>query len=248
LSVPEPGHYYIRWPIEMSYIHEALKKAEEERDYGHGEYGRAPQVRRETPNILGGGSRRAGLIFLFVILLAFVSYSWWNSGSSKHPLAPEPVRHKALSQPEVDPDVDVRGIYDSARLSQESGRLDDARRLYQKALKVDPGHVEALNNLGVIYIHDRDFPAARDSFEKAIRLRPGYVDPYYNLACVYALKDEIPQSLAYLKKAGTVSKSALIWARSDADLERLRGLPEFQDVIGNIGAKGHPDEKAPDVL
>jgi hypothetical protein len=36
-----------------------------------------------------------------------------------------------------------------------------------------------------------------------------------------------------LKKAVSLDKSAIDWARKDADLKRLRGLSEFKNITGN---------------
>lgn len=121
--------------------------------------------------------------------------------------------------------------YDRARLFHKSGSLQDAGRLYRETLRVDPGYVDALNNLGILYIQEKDYLAARTSFEKAIRLKPGYVEPYYNLACLYAIKGEIRESLAHLRKAVSLDQSVRDWARMDTDLENLRGLPEFHEII-----------------
>ena len=95
--------------------------------------------------------------------------------------------------------------------------------------------MDALNNLGVIYIRDKDYLAAQRSFEKAIRLKPGHVDPHYNLACLHAIKGEVKQSLAHLKKAVSLDHSARDWARRDTDLTNLRGVSEFEEIIGTKG-------------
>ena len=92
-----------------------------------------------------------------------------------------------------------------------------------------------MNNLGVLYIRDKDYTAAQRSFEKAIQLQPGYVDSYYNLACLYAIKGEARQGLDHLKKAASLDRTAKDWARKDTDLENLRGLPEFEEIIGAKG-------------
>jgi Tfp pilus assembly protein PilF len=97
---------------------------------------------------------------------------------------------------------------------------------------LDPRYVDALNNLGVIYIRDKEYMAAQRNFEKAARLKPDYVDAHYNLACLHAIKGEATQSLAHLKRAVSLDNSARDWAQKDTDLENLRGLPEFEAIIG----------------
>ncbi len=127
--------------------------------------------------------------------------------------------------------TNVKQLYYRARSFQKSGQLNDAKHLYQKALKADPKYADALNNLGVIYIQEKKYKDAQTNFEQAIRVNPGDADPYYNLACVYALKGEIELGLAHLKKACALNRSAIKWAKTDTDLRNLRGLPEFDKII-----------------
>ena len=108
------------------------------------------------------------------------------------------------------------------------GELEKPGKLYEKTLRLDPGHVEALNNLGVIYLQRKDLASAQENFLKAIRLRPQSADPHYNLACLYALKGELTLGMAHLKKAASLERSAKVWAKEDKDLENLRSLPEFE--------------------
>jgi tetratricopeptide (TPR) repeat protein len=125
----------------------------------------------------------------------------------------------------------VEKIYDKARAFQKIGRFRDAKRLYQQVLNADPKSVDALNNIGVIYLHEKNYNAAQTSFEQAIRLDPKNVDPHYNLACVYSLKGDIEQGISYLKKACSLNTAAKTWAAADDDLENLRGSPDFENII-----------------
>jgi len=125
----------------------------------------------------------------------------------------------------------AKAFYEKAMRFYKRGRLQDAKRFYQEALRLDPSYVDALNNLGVLYIRDKDYTAARRSFEKAIQLQPSYVDSYYNLACLYAIEGDERQSLAHLKKAASLDRAAKDWAQKDTDLDNLRGLPEFEEIV-----------------
>ncbi len=109
--------------------------------------------------------------------------------------------------------------------------MEEARRLYEESLRLDPGYVDALNNLGVIFIGKRDYVAARRSLEKAVRLKPRYAEPFYNLACLNAIRGDIKLALAQLKKAVSLDPTVRDWARKDTDLESLRHLPEFRELM-----------------
>ncbi len=122
-------------------------------------------------------------------------------------------------------------LYTQALALQKKGELNKAKELYEAALKHFPGLVSALNNLGTIYMSEKNYPAARVLFEKAIRIDSSYVDPYYNLACLHATNKDIKRSLFYLKKAISVDKEARKWAKADKDLQNLRGHREYEEIV-----------------
>ena len=213
----------------MSYIHEALLKAQKEKDARHPKYREIFFSPGKKTGILS--LRPAWLISLFVILLAFTLYSWLHLGGKKTLSAPKDPKPEVSPRSEIS--VSAKDLYDKASYFYKAGRLKDAKRLYQKALMVDPSYVYALNNLGVIYVQEGNYSEAKKSLEDAIQRRPEYVDPYYNLACLYAFQGEVMKSLAQLKKAVSLDKSVREWARKDRDLQRLRGVPGFEEIIGN---------------
>ncbi|NNG06716.1 MAG: tetratricopeptide repeat protein [Desulfobacteraceae bacterium] len=258
----------------MSHINEALRKAQKDRDAHSLEYTGFLSSRKEEKRIFWRRALLWSSVLLILILLAFTSYSWWDSRGQK---TLEPVDKKTLatrpqagraatvkpslpksraraktSQPRTvrrakdspqEAAASARGsqqnaargakaFYEKARRFHKRGRLQDAKRFYQEALRLEPSYVDALNNLGVIYIGDKEYMAAQRNFEKAARLKPGYVDAHYNLACLHAIKGEATQSLVHLRKAVALDRSARDWARKDTDLENLRGLPEFEAIIG----------------
>ncbi len=126
---------------------------------------------------------------------------------------------------------DVQKLFLKAKSYQKSGRLMEAEQWYKKAVETDPGYAPALNNLGVVYLHGGKFSDARNFLEKAIRLNPGYVDPYYNLACLFSMTGDQEQGLRYLRKAVSMDSQVKDWALKDPDLENLRSLPAFGDLM-----------------
>jgi Tfp pilus assembly protein PilF len=216
----------------MSYIHEALNKAQKEREAHHGDYsGLLPHGRTKKR----GFSRRPVLwasVAIFIVFLAFAYYSWLDS-RGPHALVTSEHKYKMPAETSAKgPVLDAKKYFDRGRGFYKKGRLRDAKRLYGEALKIDPGYVDALNNLAVIYMHEKNFSEAQRNLEKAIRLKPSVVDPYYNLACVFAIRGDVPKSLSHLKKAVSIDPSVRQWARNDADFNHVRGNPGFKDIIG----------------
>ncbi|MBW1742450.1 MAG: tetratricopeptide repeat protein [Deltaproteobacteria bacterium] len=228
----------------MSYIHEALKKAQKEKDGRPHTYPGIASTPGEKLRFFSG--KALWLAPLLLVSLAFAVYLWLPSGDIEVPVTEpakpklagktevpvvEPARPRSRARPKKAADPDV--LYEKARTFHKRGRLQAARQLYRKTLKADPGHVDALNNLGVIQLQEGNYPAARTSFTEALRLQPDYVDSHYNLACLDALGGEPSQGLVHLRKAIMVDPAVKDWARKDADLENLRGLPGFEEIVGN---------------
>jgi tetratricopeptide (TPR) repeat protein len=219
----------------MSYIHEALKKAQREKDKLNRKYRGIPSSHAGRKAL---NTRRTAWwagSFAVILFLAFAGYSWLDSRD--HRIAADSRNRSKVRLSKKPPSVvtpkDTNKIYQRARLLHKVGRIKEAKRLYLEILKVDPGYVDALNNLGVIHMNEKDFSVAQLRFQEAARLKPGYVDPHYNLACIFALKGDMNQSLEHLKRAASLHQSVKDWARRDADLDGLREVPEFKELIRN---------------
>jgi len=219
----------------MSAIQEALNRAHIEGDNRYIKYSGVLSPQREkTRPFLARVPMWISMIFI-ITFVGLVSYSSMGLGSSRTRAQSE---HPDKKSPQLIEQVSKSGateLFDKGMAFHKGGLLEDAQRLYVETLRIDPEYVKALNNLGVIFIHAKDFPAARINFEKAIRLKPGYVDPYYNLACLFAVKGEVSQSIAYLKRGVAIDQSVKDWARHDTDLKNLWGVPGFQALIKEMG-------------
>jgi tetratricopeptide (TPR) repeat protein len=215
----------------MSYINEALKKAQEERDSRYLKYN----------SIAGGGDKLGGRfngrIFwplvstVFLIFLLYGAYAWLEPSSERIESSVRP-ETSALKDMGEDP-LDKEDLYEKASNLLRLGRFSEAKKLYEAVVSLDPGYVEALNNLGVISIHEGDFEAAKENLEKAVRLNPRHVESYYNMACLYAIKGEPEQGLEYLKKAMSLDSNVREWARKDSDLKNLKSSKEFIEFISS---------------
>ncbi len=214
----------------MSYINEALKKAQREKDALAAKYSGFLAARREKRKGLRGRPLWWTSLVVVLILLAFVFYSWLDSRGPDTTSASKGVSPQGASKQEAV--LDAKDLYERARRFQKSGRSREARRLYQRTLTLDPSNVHAVNNIGVTFLQERNFTEARKSFEDAMRLQPDYVDPYYNLACLYTIQGDTEKGLEFLRRAVSLDVSVKEWARDDGDLRGLRALPEFEDVVG----------------
>lgn len=230
----------------MSYINDALRKAQKDKDNRYEPFGRAiasdpggadrPRKRRV---ILGAVAALAVLVSVALLFAVpgLRQPSVRLKGAPPPPATPAekpaPKAAEMAGRPPAGPPVtreaDVR--YQEALTAQRGGDLRRAEALYEKVLALDPGHVRALNNLGVIYMGQKKRGKAIAVFGRAVVLKKDYVDPYYNLACLYAQTNEIDESLWYLKVAAAIDGGVIDWVKKDADMKNVIASPEFKKIM-----------------
>jgi tetratricopeptide (TPR) repeat protein len=98
-------------------------------------------------------------------------------------------------------------------------------------VKIDQYNLQAFNNLGVIYMSEKNYKRAIMRFNDSLNIKHDYTDAHYNLACLYAQKNDAPQSLFYLKNAIEFNPEVRKWAKNDGDLKALANLPEFKKLL-----------------
>lgn len=141
-------------------------------------------------------------------------------------------REEASLKIKVKPgNADSKIIYEQALERQREGKLKEAKILYRKVVKIDQHNVQALNNLGVIYMSQKRYKRAIMRFKDAIKIKHDYPDAHYNLACLYAQKNDLSRSLLYLKNAIRYNPEVRNWAKDDSDLQALADLPAYKKLL-----------------
>jgi tetratricopeptide (TPR) repeat protein len=250
----------------MSYINEALKKAQKDKDSRYHHYDSIIAAESTRPV----QKKRKALLFVLAILVLSVSvYGVFyfdkrdNAGLEKtdgkavtaSPAETQetrvtPPNHAAqvpaatpektassqtgaervpIPTPAEDNRLDhMTALYQEALDQHKKKNLARAERLYTRVIQINPRHVEALNNLGVIYMTRKKRDRAFETLNRAIAVKRDYVDPYYNLACLFAQEGDTGGSLHFLKKAININHEVKNWALLDADLKDVVASPEFK--------------------
>ena len=63
--------------------------------------------------------------------------------------------------------------------------LDDARKYYERAIKINPQYAEAINNLGTIFYAKKSYRRAIQQYKKALRITPNSASILSNLGTAY---------------------------------------------------------------
>jgi tetratricopeptide (TPR) repeat protein len=102
-------------------------------------------------------------------------------------------------------DMYKQGADKSALLANKTGiayhqllDLSDAKKYYEKAIKLDPKYSEAINNLGAVYYAAKSYRRAVEQYKRALRYTPDSASILSNLGTAYfARKQYKDASLAY---------------------------------------------------
>ncbi len=84
------------------------------------------------------------------------------------------------------------------------GQLDQARKFYERAVKLKPTYVEAINNLGTIYYARKSFGRAISYYQKALKLVPeesNSASMYVNLGTAFFARKQYAQCTQAYQKA-----------------------------------------------
>jgi len=89
----------------------------------------------------------------------------------------------------------------AARMLEQAGKPTEARKQYEKALKLDATNLDALLGLGHLYDRQGDLTSAGEYYRKAVQFHPGKGAPHNDLGLCYARQGMLPESAAALTKA-----------------------------------------------
>lgn len=239
----------------MSYINEALKKAQKEKDAKSVNFMGSPETSGEMGRSFHLKYLYYALIFIFTItIILFLNSGLRYLSSSKsndtqglisgeitskyhdRDNSKEATESNPVDQSENNEAMDSDRNHDDDFYSKavsltKQGRIEEAKSVYRKVLIQSPGDTRALNDLGVLLLHEGEFHQAENYLEKAVRLNPGDVNPYYNLACLQTLHGNRQKGMEYLKKAVEIDSRVKDWIKEDSDLEGLKDLPEFKEIF-----------------
>ncbi len=229
----------------MSYITTALKRAHKANDERYLPYrdiiSARPRRRVQGRKRLILGVCLASLVLLASTAFSLITYiGQEGTGNEEGAISVTAASHRARIEPAArhlavpataDPARDADILFQAGLRRQQAGSLDDAEALYRRAIDTNPKSLNALNNLGVLFLSQRRDREAIDIFTRLIDVKGDWADPYYNLACLYSRQGDSPKSLWYLKVALWMNKELREWARNDSDLEPLRSNPEYRKII-----------------
>jgi len=101
---------------------------------------------------------------------------------------------------------------------------------YKRAVKLNPYYADAYNNLGLVYLKEKNHDEAQKAFAMTLELEPDFAEAYNNLALVYMEREMYHKALEWFTKASTLMpENAAVYF--NLALVYLRGFKDKQKGI-----------------
>jgi tetratricopeptide (TPR) repeat protein len=115
-------------------------------------------------------------------------------------------QYEVSDEPDVFYEPKVADLLNRGLKAFKRDKTEQAERLFQRALELDPRAKEAYNNLGTLYSHRGEYERAKEMLQAAIDVDPTYVFPRANLALYLLDEDDIEGAEAMLAPLAEVSQ------------------------------------------
>lgn len=121
------------------------------------------------------------------------------------------------------------------------GREEESQNAYRKGLAVTKKHLElnpddarAVEHAAICFSHLGEREEAIKWAGKATVIDPDNPSIAYNVGCVYAVLGESERAMDCLEQSITSGWGQKEWMENDADLDSLRDLPRFQNLVDRL--------------
>tara|TARA_B100001123_G_scaffold245672_1_gene274604 strand:- start:578 stop:2062 length:1485 start_codon:yes stop_codon:yes gene_type:complete len=91
--------------------------------------------------------------------------------------------------------------------NQQKNNLHVAEKLYREVININPSHVDANNNLGIILLRSRKIQEAINYFEKTIENKSNHASAHNNLGVAFRQLKNYQRAMVYYEKAIKIEPS-----------------------------------------
>lgn len=126
-------------------------------------------------------------------------------------------------------------------------QLDNARRQYERAIKMSPNYSEAINNLGTVYYAKKSYRRAIGFYKRALIVSPNSASIYSNLGTAYFARKRYKDASEAYQKAVELDPEVFEHRGSNGVLLQERSVAErakFHFYLAKTYAKAGNVERA----
>jgi tetratricopeptide (TPR) repeat protein len=83
----------------------------------------------------------------------------------------------------------------------QQGKMDDARKSFDRATKINRRFSDAYNNLGATYYAEKQYKKAISQYQRSLSLKPNVASVYTNIGYAYFAEKQLPKAMEAFHKA-----------------------------------------------
>jgi len=83
----------------------------------------------------------------------------------------------------------------------QEGKLDEARKYFDRATKINRRFSDAYNNLGATYYAEKQYKKAVSQYQRSLSLKPDVASVYTNVGYAYFAEKQIPKAMEAFHRA-----------------------------------------------
>jgi len=80
-------------------------------------------------------------------------------------------------------------------------QIDEAKKYYERAVKLNPKYAEAINNLGTVHYAKKNYRRAVNQYQRALKITPNSASVYSNLGTAQFARKKYKEALEAYQKA-----------------------------------------------
>lgn len=139
-------------------------------------------------------------------------------------------------------------VYNKVGITQfQLARFEDAKKSYEKSIKLDKTYANSYNNLAVVHYRNKKYGRAIKYYKKAIELQPAVASFHNNLASAYFAKKQIEKAVPEYQKALELDPD-IFERRSSVGIVAQLSSPEdrahYSYVLAKMYAQAHQFDRA----
>ena len=97
-------------------------------------------------------------------------------------------------------DLKIDETFNLAVKNHIKNNLKEAQNFYNQVLKINPNHINALNNLGGLFKQLGETKTAKSFYNKTVKINPNFADGHNNLGIIYRELGDHQKALSCYKK------------------------------------------------
>ncbi len=125
--------------------------------------------------------------------------------------------------------------------------LSEAKRQYERAVRLKPDYSEAINNLGTIYYAQKNYRKAITHYKRALKVNPNSASIYSNLGTAYFARKKYDEAFDAYQKALSIDPEVFEHRSTQGVLLQERNVTErakFHYYLAKTYAKSGNVERA----